>query len=170
MNKQDLIEIANQEFSSSKFNSFAALGFLDDKIWAFLDIGIAAGDDPLFAFFKEDIGDFYWTPAEAYQKVYPDKQVQDDELSVLSFGFYMDEKIKEEQRQQKKAPCMRWMYARNNWKPFIDDFTRRFVDQLAKRGISAASLEFATDFGYDLKSNKYGRSASWSYRHTAPRC
>ena len=42
-------------------------GFDDETAWGDPLVGFAAGDDPLFHFLKEDIGEFYWTPKEIFE-------------------------------------------------------------------------------------------------------
>jgi len=166
MNKQKIINLAEEEFAASRLNSFAALGYPQEKIWEKVDTGFAAGDDPLFAFFKEDIGAFYWSPSQAFNQVYLGANIPDRDLSVLSIGFYMGKILKEKQRAQTDEPSMCWMYSRNSWEPFVEDFSRRFVDRLAKEGVRVAAIDLAPGFSWQ-ESKKYGKASNWSQRHTA---
>jgi epoxyqueuosine reductase len=166
MNKQDIIKLAKAEFSHNAFNNFAALGFPGEKIWQEIDIGFAAGDDQLFAFFKQDIGDFYWSPSEAFNQLFVDAHIPDKNLSVMSIGFYMTQKLKEEQSRQTIGPTLRWGYARNSWEPLIQDYSRGFVHELEKAGFRVAAIDLAPAFSWK-DSQKYGLAANWSQRHTA---
>jgi epoxyqueuosine reductase len=166
MKKQDIIEIAKEEFAKNTYNSFAALGLPQEKIWDEIDVGFAAGDDPLFAFYKQDIGEFYWSPAEAFTQLYPASKISDKNLTVISIGFYIGQKTKDEQNGQSIEPCKRWLYARNSWEVIIQDFSRKYVERLADAGLRAAAIDLASNFAWQ-KSPKYGLASYWSQRHTA---
>jgi len=166
MDKQQILDIAKEEMESSSLNSFAALGHPEEKIWTKVIGGIAAGDDPLFAFFKKDIGDFFWSPKEAFCRKYPDAQVNDAELSVLVLGFRVDDDTRALQAQQKIAPNFRWLYARNSWEPIIAQITDGLVRRLEEAGIRAAVVDTLPGFAWQ-KTEKYGYCSNWSHRHAA---
>ena len=68
MRKESINKIIQDAFRESRKNHFSALGFPQEPMWEPPIIGYAAGSDKLFQFFKEDVGEFYWTPAEASRK------------------------------------------------------------------------------------------------------
>lgn len=39
-------------------------GGYNEKAWGSPIVGFSKGDDSLYSFIKQDIGDFYWTPDE----------------------------------------------------------------------------------------------------------
>ncbi|NLF80316.1 MAG: 4Fe-4S ferredoxin [Clostridia bacterium] len=166
LTKEQIIALAQESLDESRLNNFSAIGYPKEKIWAGLDAGFAAGDDPLFAFCRRDIGDFYWSPAEAFRQIYPESRAGDSDLTVLSLCFYMAAPIKKEQNEQKDRPGLRWGYARNSWEPLIQDFSRRLTDKLSISGLRAAAVDLAPDLAWQ-ESPKYGKAANWSQRHTA---
>lgn len=166
MEKQDIIQLIQIETAGSPKNNFAGLGLPQEKMWDCPLVGFAAGDDPIFAFFKEDIGEFFWSPAEAFKKQYPEAQVEDKDLTVVSAVFPQTEITKAEQRKQKTEPCLRWMYSRNEWGPFAVDLSRTLVEKLAAAGVRAASIDLIPDFAQH-KSEKYDNASNWSQRHAA---
>lgn len=166
MEKQQILDIVGEELAKSTRNNFAKLERPEDHIWTDFIGGFAAGDDPLFAFFKEDIGDFFWSPAEAFRKKYPDATVTDSDVTVLSLGFRVDELTRQIQREQKTIPSFRWLYARNSWEPIIEEITDGVVARLKEQGITAVVVDTAPGFGWQ-KSEKYGLCSNWSHRHAA---
>ena len=38
----------------------------NEKAWDEPLVGFSRGDDPIYQFFKDDIGSFYWTPLEIF--------------------------------------------------------------------------------------------------------
>ncbi|MDP3488049.1 MAG: hypothetical protein Q8S19_08990 [Bacillota bacterium] len=47
-----------------------------EPIWDPPLVGFAAGDDPFFEFFKEDIGEFYLLPLEMFKGQYQDSDAE----------------------------------------------------------------------------------------------
>ena len=166
MDKQAIKQAAQAAFAATKSNSFAQIGYPEEKIRAQIDCGFAAGSDPLFAFYQQDIGDFFWTPAEAFRKFYPDAQVTGQDLTVLSVVFASDHRTRELQRQQKKAPAFRWLYARNCFEKVAGEFCNHLIDQLQAAGIRAVAPDMSPEWGW-RESAKYGLSCNWSQRHIA---
>ena len=166
MDKHDIIKIAKEEFLTNNRNNLAALGYPNEKIWETINVGFAAGADPIFAYYKKDIGDFYWSPAEAFDQLFPGAHIINDNLSVVSIGFYMTQTIKDEQSKQTIGPTVKWGYARNSWEPLIQEFSRGFVEKLRQAGVRAAAIDLAPGFVWK-ESEKYGLAATWSQRHTA---
>ena len=90
MDKNRILEIVREEMKKSKLNNYAALGYPEEQIWTDVIAGFAAGDDPLFAFFKKDIGDFFWSPAEAFRHAYPDSKLTDAESTIEYLKYNQD--------------------------------------------------------------------------------
>ena len=43
-------------------------------------VGFCRGDDPLFGAFKDHVGPFHWTPAEAFEQAFPGSGLTKDEI------------------------------------------------------------------------------------------
>ena len=72
-------------FESLERKGFGALGEPHIPMWEEPLVGVASGDDPYFTFLKEHVGDFHWTPAEAFAQLYEGGVAKD--LRVLSMVF-----------------------------------------------------------------------------------
>mgnify|MGYP002590111329 FL=1 len=166
IDKQTIRQLVQESFAETKTNNFGAIGHPEEKIWAKIDCGFAAGDDPLYPYYKKEIGDFFWTPAEAYKKFYPDAQVEDKDLTVLSIVFASDDHTRELQRKQKKAPNFRWLYARNCFETIEGELCDHIIERLAKAGIRAVAPDMSPQWGW-RQSEKFGLSCNWSHRHSA---
>jgi len=88
----------------------------NDKAFGAPIVGYARGDDPIFEQFKRDIGVFYLTPLEAFEKVYPGSRVGPVELTLKSWILPHMSQTKMDNRIKKTYPFERW--ARG--KKFVD--------------------------------------------------
>ncbi len=88
---------------------------IDEKSWASPVVGFASGSDPLFKSYKELIGEFYWTPAEAMQIAYPDKIFDEDSLSVICWLLPQTEETKQDQRKEKNLPAKKMGIFKTLW-------------------------------------------------------
>lgn len=166
IDKQTIRQLVQESFAATKSNNFGAIGHPEEKIWARVDCGFAAGDDPLYPYYKKEIGDFFWTPAEAYKKFYPDAPVKDEDLTVLSIVFASDDRTRELQRGQKKAPNFRWLYARNCFEKVEGELCGHIIERLANAGIRAVAPDMSPQWGW-RQSERFGLSCNWSHRHSA---
>lgn len=166
IDKQTIRQLVQESFAATKSNNFGAIGHPEEKIWARVDCGFAAGDDPLYPYYKKEIGDFFWTPAEAYKKFYPDAPVKDEDLTVLSIVFASDDRTRELQRGQKKAPNFRWLYARNCFEKVEGELCDHIIERLANAGIRAVAPDMSPQWGW-RQSERFGLSCNWSHRHSA---
>jgi len=166
MEKQDLLAIVRRAMLNCQQNNFAALGCPEEKIWVDAQGGFAAGDDPYFKFYKQDIGEFFLSPAELFERLYPGSGQQDGALSVMSVCFPLDDKTRNQQAAAGQEPCLRWLYSRNTWGPIIKDVSEQTVAALRQHGIRAAAVDLCPDFKW-YETAKYGLAANWSHRHAA---
>ena len=58
---------------------------LNDKAWAEPLVAFSSGSDPLYKFYKEDIGQFYLTPMEIFTLTFPTIKTTSDQLTVISW-------------------------------------------------------------------------------------
>lgn len=151
---------------ASALNHFGPLGLPDEPMWQSPLVGFAAGDDPFFRFLQKDIGDFYWSPAEAFHLKYPDVPCSDEELTVISLVFPQTAITKSAQTQEKTVPAPRWIVTRGEWETFCMDFCRSVITRLEAEQKQAVAIDLLP--GLTWKSSpQYGRAAPWSHRHTA---
>jgi len=133
-------------------------------------VGYASGDDPLFAFFKEDIGsDFYWTPLEAFKAAYPDIRPLSNKLSVIAWVLPQTEHTRDANKQATNLPSKEWSCARHYGEQVNENLRRYVVDLFVKQGIEACAPILLSKWSRAL-SDRYGFASCWSERHAAHAC
>ena len=137
-----------------------------EKAWDDVLVGYSRGDDPLYPFYKADIGAFFWLPAEALAIAYPEHGLTPGEITVISWVLPQREVTKADNRKQRKYPSERWVRSRNHGEVFNVSLARHLVAAMKAAGISAvAPTQLA---GWALHtSEKYGFASNWSERHAA---
>lgn len=138
----------------------------DEPIWDKPLVGFAAGDDPYFAFFKQDIGEFYLSPLELLRGKYPGLDLDPASLTVVSWVLPQTRPTREENARMERHPGLRWARARL----YGEEFNRMLAAHLVKV-LNDTGLRSVAPLLYSLstsqKSEKYGYASTWSERHTA---
>lgn len=165
-NKIDIKNCIETTLSQSKLNHFGAINLEDEPMWETPLIGFSKGDDPYYAFFKKDIGDFYWLPNEAFALGYKGAQVAEKDLTVISIAFPQTQKTKSIHKTGVDRPTLRWEVSRGEWEGFITDYCKTLVVTFEKMGLPAVAIDLISEFSRDT-SEKYGIASNWSHRHTA---
>ena len=165
MKNNKIENIIYKIFDSLESNNFAVLGKPDEPMWEKPIIGVAAGNDTYYDFLKEHIGEFHWTPAEAFSKKYG-VNPEPSKLSVISIVFPQTEETKEMQNKARVFPCDNWLVSRGEWESVMDEFTSKLEVALEKEGIKAASIDQIKEFSRHTSEN-LGIASNWSHRHTA---
>lgn len=160
----DILHIVNEVYDSMETNNFASLGHPDMRIWERPLVGVAAGDDQYYKFLKTHIGNFHWTPEEAFSLKYGKADAKS--LRVISIIFPHSDETKKLQSGQHKLPCDRWVVSRGEWEIFIKEFASKMEDQLASGGIRSVFPEFLEEMSL-VDSPIWGKSSKWSHRHSA---
>lgn len=138
----------------------------DEKAWGAPLIGFAAGSDPLFASYKEMIGEFYWSPAEVMELEYPGETFADRDLSIICWVLPQTEATLADQRSAKELPSSRWVHSRHYGEFFNEHLRASLRDRFKEAGIRAAAPTIRNEFGY-RSSVREGIASNWSERHTA---
>ena len=157
-------KIIHDFWASSPLNSL----HLDsgEKAWREPHVAVAAGDDPLFAQIKAQIGPFLWTPEEAYAIAFPDAAVPAPELRVISYVLPQTEATRNDQRQETEVPAERWAKSRFHGEEFNCALRLHLAEQLNDAGFPAVPPERLPNFAY-RKSKRFGIASNWSERHVA---
>ncbi len=129
-------------------------------------VGFSSGDDPLYAFFQQDIGSFYWHPADVISMAYPDAIVQPYNVSIISYILPQTHKTRSEQRKEKEYPSKRWAHARKYGEQFNNHIRQYLVKALIKEGFPAVAPVLLPGWK-QAESPLYGYASTWSERHTA---
>ena len=138
----------------------------NEKAWGEPVVGFSNGTDPLYQFFKDDIGQFYLTPSEAFARVFPKMPVRPDQLTVISWILPHTEATKSEHRRQNRFPTERWARARIFGEEVNDKLRRHVMGKLSDAGFEAVAPGMPPIFKSE-KSQKYLNASTWSERHAA---
>lgn len=136
-------------------------------------LGCAAGDDPIWETYKDAVGPYHWTPAEAFALAYPDDPAQPSELSVVSWVLPQTKLTREEHRKAAKQPVdvrmpsERWSRNRVLAEPRINaGLLRHMQTLLREKGIQAVAPTQLEDWS-GMPSERFVFSSTWSERHAA---
>jgi len=164
MNNKDIEKIIYDVFNSLEKNNFETLGRPDEKMWEEPLIGIASGEDKYYSFLKEHIGEFHWSPEEAFKLKYKNN-VKSKNLKVISLAFPQTRVTKRTQKNAVNCPSKEWIVTRGEWEPLMKEFSTKIVKEFEERGIRILSIDMQTEFSTH-KSEKLGLASNWSHRHT----
>jgi epoxyqueuosine reductase len=139
---------------------------MNDKAWAKPLVGFSAGNDPLYQFYKSDIGDFYWTPLEIFLKTFPSSKVTAGQLTVISWVLPQSEATKADNRRQTKYPSERWARARVQGEGVNNKLRKIVVSSLHEKGFRAVAPMLSL-LWKQKTSKHYGLASTWSERHAA---
>lgn len=138
----------------------------NEPAWLTPLVAIADGSNFLFYQYKELIGDFYWTPLEILQKVYPLQVFDPQKIQIVCWVLPQTEATRLDQRQETELPADRWIYSRHYGERFNELLRKRVEDLLKTKGVLSVSPVIHKDFGYQ-ESPAFGIASNWSERHTA---
>jgi ferredoxin len=137
-----------------------------EKAWGSPLVGFSRGDDPYYQCFKEDIGEFLWTPFEIFSKSFPNIDFDPSELSVICWVLPQTEATKADMRRQIEYPAERAALSRSNGEIFNLKVGQYVVNILNSRGYEAVAP--AQSEYWEIKwSEKYHNASSWSEKHAA---
>ena len=162
---REQIEILIHEFWANSPENSLNNG-TGEKAWDEPLVRIAAGDDPLFAQIKADIGPFYWLPEEAYALAFPDDPVTSAELSVVVWILPQTDATLADQNEATEVPAERWARSRDFGEKFNCALRLHVAEALTVAGSPAVAPERLSGFDYRT-SEKFGIASNWSERHTA---
>ncbi len=102
-------------------------------------IGFSKGDDPLYDFFKKDIGRFYHLPNEIFSAAFPEKKVIPAQLSVICWILPQTEATRKDHRLQTTYPSERWTRVRQFGEEFNNHVRKAVVNVLHEKGYRAVA-------------------------------
>jgi hypothetical protein len=114
------------EFANSPENNLGP--GMDERAFDDPLIGFARGDDPIFDEFKRHIGEFFWSPAEIFEKTFPESAAKPGELTIISWVLPQTRQTKLDSRREKVYPSERW--ARNRL--FGEQFNAKLRNHVVK--------------------------------------
>ncbi len=138
----------------------------NEKAWADPIVGFSRGDDPLYQFYKKNIGTFYWTPLEILNKIFPQLRVTPDQLTVISWVLPHTDATKLDNRKQSVYPSERWARARIYGEEVNVKLRKHVVSTLQESGCEAVAPMLSPLWKWEI-SERYGFASTWSERHAA---
>ena len=139
---------------------------VNDKVFGAPLVGFARGDDLIFEEFKKDIGNFYMTPLEAFEKVYPQSGARPDELTVISWILPHIKQTKMDNKKEKAYPSERWARGKKFGVLVNVKLQRHLIKTLEEAGYKAMA-PCNPSYWSEQISEKYGYASTWSERHAA---
>ena len=137
-----------------------------EPAWGKPLVGFSRGDDPLFDFFKEQIGPFCWTPAEVFAATFPAVPVRPAELTVISWILPQTVATSRENAREKTLPADRWCHSRKYGEAFNSRMRDHVVALLTAAGYQAVA-PVRSPLWKKETSARYGFASRWSERHAA---
>ena len=169
VNKGEIIEIIKTQMRECNLNNFAIIGEPNEPIWEDVIVGFGRGDDAYFDFLKKHIGEFHWSPEEAFKLGKKNADIVSKDILVVSIGYIKTQKIKKLNAEATNEPTLRWVAARGEWEDLITSINGKIVADIEQLGLRAVSIDHIPEFKR-VKSDNYGTSSNWSHRHAAYVC
>jgi epoxyqueuosine reductase QueG len=137
-----------------------------EPAWAEPIVGFSSGADPLYEFYKRDIGPFYVSPLEFIGHAYPGEEFSAEELTVISWILPQTEATKRDHRKETHFPSERWARSRIMGENVNVKLRTHVVDRLREEGVKAVAPMLSPLWRRET-SPKYGYASTWSERHAA---
>jgi epoxyqueuosine reductase len=153
-----------EEFIKSSENTLG--NGANDKAFGVPIVGYARGDDPIFEEFKTDVGDFYLTPLEVFEKVYPGSAARSDQLTIISWILPHIEKTKVDNRKENAYPSERWARGKK-FGHLVNIRLQNYLVKKLKEAGYRAMVPCSPPHWSERISEKYGYASTWSERHAA---
>lgn len=139
---------------------------VNEPAWDEPIIGYSNGSDPLYDFYKRDIGSFYAAPIEFMRHTYPDLELKPRHLTVISWILPQTKATRADSRKETHWPSERWARTRIFGEEVNDELRRHVVRMLVKSGVEAVAPMLSPLWKRET-SEKYGFASTWSERHAA---
>jgi epoxyqueuosine reductase len=137
-----------------------------DKAWADPLVGFSAGNDPIYQSYKEHVGPFHWTPREVFLTAFPQTEVTDDQLTVVSWILPQTKRTKDDMRKETTLPPESWARARIFGEEVNNKLRGHMVAVLRAEGIDAVAPMLVPEWKM-VMSDRFGYASTWSERHAA---
>lgn len=127
-------------------------------------VGFAAADDPLFARYKQEIGDFLLNPQELLNASLGSDSWRP--VSVICWVLPISTATKKTNRQENLYPSKEWAHTRTYGENFNVALRKHIVEYLIGAGSQAAAPMLLSAWR-TLADTSVGLASNWSERHAA---
>ena len=143
------------------------MGFAQrEKIFDTPLVGFSSGADALYDEYKSHIGSFYFTPLEFLSTAFPDKELDADNITVISWIIPSTSATRREQAEQERYPSERWVRTRDIGEKFNNAIRTHVVEQLETANIAAVAPLLSPHWARS-DEGPYAPCSNWSERHAA---
>jgi len=132
----------------------------NEPAWDEPIVGYSNGADPLYDFYKRDIGGFFRTPIEFMKHTYPNLGLKPQQLTVISWILPQTKATKTDNRKETKWPSERWARTRIFGEEMNNELRRHVVNALISKGVEAVA---------PMLSPLWDRAISEPWRRCFPR-
>ncbi len=162
-NLGEWVEDVIKDFIAGPENS---LGKWDiEPAWAEPLVGFSSGANPLYDFYKEDIGDFYIMP-DVFMEDAHGKQYDRSKLTVISWILPQTDATKVDHRKETHFPSERWARSRIMGEQVNVKLRKFVVEKLKEAGYDAVA-PMISPLWKGATSERYSFASTWSERHAA---
>lgn len=158
------IEEKIKRFMTSRMNTLNVR--TGEPAWAEPLVGFSNGADPLFQFYKEDIGEFYLSPLEFFAHRFPEVEVLPEQLTVITWILPQTEATKADHRQETHLLSERWARTRYFGEQVNDELRKYIVEFLKLAEVKAVAPALSSIWERKV-SERYDYASTWSERHAA---
>ena len=137
----------------------------NEPAWTEPLVGFSSGADPLYEFYKKDIGDFYILPHEFMRHKYG-REYDPAQLTVISWILPQTEATKRDHRKETHFPSERWARSRIFGEQ-VNVKLRKHVEEILEENGYDAVGPMISPIWVGARSEKYGFASTWSERHAA---
>jgi epoxyqueuosine reductase QueG len=116
--------------------------------------------------YKEHVGEFHWTPQEAFALAFPGAGAGADELSVVSWILPQTGATRADHRGQREFPAERWARARIMGEGVNDALREHVTAVAAQNGVQACAPILMPEWSR-MDSDRFVFASKWSERHAA---
>lgn len=137
----------------------------NEPAWAEPLVGFSSGADPLYMFYKKDIGEFYILP-QGFMKHKYRREYDPAKLTVVSWILPQTDATKRDHRKETHFPSERWarsrIYGEN-----VNVKLRKHMETILEENGYDAVAPMNSPIWKGAISEKYGFASTWSERHAA---
>jgi epoxyqueuosine reductase len=158
------IENTIRDFLQSPENSLGIDPY--EPAWAEPLVGFSRGDDQLYRQFQDDIGPFYLTPDEIFNRTFPERPVPAKHLTVISWVLPQTDATKSDARREFWYPPERWARSRKYGEDGNVRLHEHVSGTLQRAGYRAVAPSRSPLWSLTA-SERFGLCSNWSERHAA---
>ena len=168
MNKNDIINIANEFVINSTYNYVSKEDAISEEF-----IGMKIFDEPIFAFGNAMANEFKLlkSPAAVGEIFMLPTEWLTGATTVISFFLPFTNMVVNSNKADKYWPTAQWLHGRIEGQKFVIEITRHINDKIIEKGYQ--SIVPTLDKRFKLKKNESDMltyTSSWSERHVAFLC